>query len=127
MSSQFSFSQFRRRFGAPLTRFSWLMLMSGCLLPIETKGQNINEQIIAPAPRTSRTSYAVPSSLLGTADVLRSLPPVEALINADLLARAAVFSDDTRLADFASGAFLPSAIPVVGQPFFGAGPRANLQ
>jgi hypothetical protein len=51
----------------------------------------------------------------------------EAPINANFLGRAAAISDSTRLASFAGGNFLPAAIPVAGQPFFGSGPRANLQ
>jgi hypothetical protein len=54
-------------------------------------------------------------------------PLLESPINADYLGRAALLGDDTRLAGFANGNFLPSAIPVAGQPFFGSPSRANLQ
>jgi hypothetical protein len=53
--------------------------------------------------------------------------PTEIRVNADWTARAAVVGDTTRLANFAKGTFLPSAIPARGQPFFGSDPRANLQ
>jgi hypothetical protein len=48
-------------------------------------------------------------------------------VNADFTARAAVVGDTTRLANFAQGTFLPSAIPAEGQPFFGSDSRANVQ
>jgi hypothetical protein len=41
-------------------------------------------------------------------------------------ARGTATFDTTRLADFAKGQFLPSAIPVRGAPFFGAGSQANV-
>lgn len=122
------FSSFLLRF---LAFRIWVLLLIFAITPIHAKkaySQNLNDQIILPATRTSRTAAVVRAAPTGTgADVLPSPPPPEALINADLLARAAIFADDTRLADFANGAFLPSAIPVAGQPFFGSGPRANLQ
>jgi hypothetical protein len=43
------------------------------------------------------------------------------------LGRAAVVADSVRLADFAKGNFLPSAIPVEGQPFFDSDARASVQ
>lgn len=48
-------------------------------------------------------------------------------INAKYMGRAAVISDSTRLAGHANGYFLPSAIPVTGQAFFGTGQRASVQ
>jgi hypothetical protein len=53
--------------------------------------------------------------------------PGEIRVNADYTARAAVIGDSTRLASFAKGTFLPSAIPAQGQPFYGSDARANLQ
>jgi hypothetical protein len=43
------------------------------------------------------------------------------------MGRAAALGDSTRFASFANGNFLPSAIPVAGQPYFGSGYRMNLQ
>lgn len=54
-------------------------------------------------------------------------PLLEARINANYLARAAIFADSTRLSPDAKGTFLPSAIPVQGQAYYGTGARANLQ
>ncbi|EAQ77340.1 hypothetical protein DSM3645_04805 [Blastopirellula marina DSM 3645] len=52
---------------------------------------------------------------------------IDSTINSNYLARAAVFGDSTRLAPFANGMFLPSAIPVAGQPYYGTNARASLQ
>jgi hypothetical protein len=52
---------------------------------------------------------------------------IETPVNAHYLGRAAIVGDNTRLAAFAEAKFLPSAIPVPGQPFFGSDSRANLQ
>ena len=41
-------------------------------------------------------------------------------------ARAAVYEDTTRMASTPSGGFLPSAIPVENQPFFGGPARTNV-
>jgi hypothetical protein len=51
----------------------------------------------------------------------------ETPVNAGYKGRAALTADSTRLASFAKGSFLTSAIPVAGQPFFDSGSRANLQ
>jgi hypothetical protein len=61
------------------------------------------------------------------AAVPESPTATEIRVNADYTARAAIVGDSTRLADFAQGTFLPSAIPAEGQPFFGSDARANLQ
>jgi hypothetical protein len=53
--------------------------------------------------------------------------PFESIIRSNYVGRAALLTDDVRLEDFAAGNFLPSAIPMPGQPFFGAGSRATLQ
>jgi len=42
-------------------------------------------------------------------------------------ARAAVYEDTTRMGPQAAGGFLPSAIPVEGQPFFGQPARTTVQ
>ena len=55
------------------------------------------------------------------------LPFTELEVNANYLGRAGLTEDSTRLAPFAKGNFLPSAIPVPGQPFFGTHWRSNLQ
>jgi hypothetical protein len=97
--------------------------------------QGIYDQLILPPPSAppemmQTTTALVPDPALGfdaVKEVPISLPFVEAQINADYLARAAVFGDNTRMADFAGGQFLPSAIPVAGQPFYGTDARANLQ
>lgn len=52
---------------------------------------------------------------------------IDIYITGNYSARAAAYVDSTRLASFANGAFLPSAMPVEGQDFFGAPARANLQ
>jgi hypothetical protein len=69
----------------------------------------------APLPRTDAPGAA------------SNPPPQDVQINATFLGRAAVIGDSTRLAAFANGNFLPSAIPVAGQPFFGTGWRSNVQ
>jgi hypothetical protein len=48
-------------------------------------------------------------------------------ISTAFVGRAATIFDTTRLADFAAGTFMPSAIPVEGEPFFEFGERAMLQ
>lgn len=53
--------------------------------------------------------------------------PGEITVNADYTARGAVVADSKRLANFASGTFLPSAIPAFGQPFYDNDGRANVQ
>ena len=67
---------------------------------------------------------------------IQSLAPDEAVrvnallnmqINGNYLGRAAVSGDNTRLAPFAKGNFLPSAIPAPGQPFFGTDTRMNVR
>jgi hypothetical protein len=49
------------------------------------------------------------------------------LNNASLFGRGAAVVDSTRLNPAAGPYFLPSAIPVAGEPFFGTGQRATLQ
>lgn len=51
----------------------------------------------------------------------------EVTINAEYMGRAALIEDNSKLADFSQGNFLPSAIPVAGQPFFNSPWRSTLQ
>jgi hypothetical protein len=53
--------------------------------------------------------------------------PGEAFIGVQADSRAAVIGDSTRLNGTSGGTFLPSAIPVAGDPFFGSGTRAFVQ
>lgn len=88
-----------------------------------------NSQLVSPPLSFSARNYAVQESTTAAmapyADDTR--PIFESIVNTDYLARGAVVGDSTRLAGFAKGTFLPSAIPVAGQPFFGTDPRATLQ
>lgn len=68
----------------------------------------------------------VPESYLEPGRVYGVQPSGELYLTATAVGRASVVGDDTRLATFAKGNFLPSAIPAAGQPFFGTGSRANV-
>lgn len=95
-----------------------------------TFAQNVNDQLILPPPLRPAIEALEPipdGEGTYTFAVPSTLPVSEALVNTNYLGRAALFGDSTRLADFAKGTFLPSAIPVAGQPFHGSDARAGLQ
>ena len=91
--------------------------------------QNVNDQLVLPPPpRPVAEVEMVPDEEGNYAMAVPSTLPVsEALVNTNYLGRGALFGDSTRLADFAKGTFLPSAIPVAGQPFHGTDARAGVQ
>ncbi len=107
------------------------LLVTSCLCSLglnTVNAQNINDLLVLPPSRTNDSPSVI---AFGTGheylDVPDSRPLIEAIVSTNHLARAAVFGDSTRLSSFAKGVFVPSAIPVPGQPFFGTGARANLQ
>jgi hypothetical protein len=94
--------------------------------------QNINDQLVLPppaaAPMAETTVTVLDPNTKQLYDVPVTRPFIESLISStEYLGRAALIGDDTRLASFSKGGFLPSAIPVAGQPFFGSDSRVNLQ
>ena len=93
--------------------------------------QSIYDQLILPRPSriTEPQVYAAIDPQTGMEMLATEPTPFynEIPINANFLGRAAIIGDNTRLADFSNGNFVPSAIPVDGQPFFGSDSRANLQ
>lgn len=94
--------------------------------PIQSNGRSIGSpyfmtpQVI---PAVSPTESAAARSLVETGEPGFPLRVSDASINA----RAAVVVDSTRLDPAAAGYFLPSAIPVKGEPFYGLGERATVQ
>jgi hypothetical protein len=69
---------------------------------------------------------AAPQSTVDTMmNMLSSINPFTDA-SGKVMGRAAVYADTTHVTNAASGAFLPTNIPVEGQPFFGAPARANL-
>jgi hypothetical protein len=74
--------------------------------------------------RTEASDSAAPSAA-GTS--IETFLPGEAFLNVSATARASVIGDSTRLNGSSGAAFLPSAIPVTGDPFFGSDSRAFVQ
>jgi hypothetical protein len=107
-------------------RFSIALTM--CLITAATAvaQDSLYDPINQPPDARPTTSGISRLPVIGddTKDTDDTRPPIEALFRTSLVARAAVVADDTRLA---SEFFLPSAIPVEGQDFFGTGSRTNLQ
>lgn len=96
------------------------------------RAQNIYDELRTtflpiPEPLPRMTELQLEAYTKAYTEQFGAPPPEVPQIYANYLARAAIFGDNTRLDDFAGGNFLPSAIPAPGQPYFGTGPRANLQ
>lgn len=95
-------------------------------------GQTIYDQLRFSAPTAPSLSQSAPPpatesknmGILGMPQFSLSEAPI---FTTDYLGRAAFFGDSTRMAAFAKGNMLPSAIPVAGQPFSNSGWRANAQ
>lgn len=117
-----------------LTRFARLTVIVAAvaLLPTNTVlGQNANSFLQRP-PR-----FILPEPVLEMVertqeDAQKSLVPeyvtatASSGVQAEFNGRVAVLSDDTRLSKLSGGGFLPSAIPAVGDPYFGSGQRVQL-
>ena len=112
------------------------LILGACLCTNSAMAQYVNDVTVSPPPRRPPMAplpslFAPEAADAGTgADVLVAPTMADAPLfyfNSSVTARGAIVADDTRLEDFAAGSFLPSAIPVEGQPFYGSDSRAALQ
>ena len=84
----------------------------------------------ATVPEAGSRMRVLPTPQFGPSDQPSASPaaeplPGEVFLLARANARAALIGDSTRLDPAGGGVFLPSIIPVQGQPFFGSGSRGD--
>lgn len=84
-----------------------------------------------PPPEQTQPGSPAPAPVQPQSQAPAAAPPVGAFgvasITATAVGRGAAIVDTTQLASFASGTFMPAAIPVRGENFYSAGERAMIQ
>ena len=88
---------------------------------------SINDRLRQTPVFMAKNQEQIDSSQAGAPAVAATPSLLETSVNANYMGRAALIYDNARMADFASGNFLPSAIPVAGSPFASSGSRTSLQ